>query len=89
MDHADPQPDRLLGGTDPDRASFKGYFPAVQLVVPVEDVHEGGLAGAVFSQEAVNAPLFDGEIYIVQGNHFPEDFADVFQFHQHLPLHLP
>ena len=43
-------------------ASVQQYLPFVGLIQPAQDVHERGLACAVFSEKAVNFPLENLEV---------------------------
>ena len=56
------------------------YFTRIRFVQPVQDVHQRGLAGAVFAQQGVDFSLAQVEIYLVIGQHTRELFGDAFCF---------
>ncbi len=51
-------------------------LPLVRLVEAVEDVHQRGLARAIFTQERVDLPLLQGEINVIVGKHARKAFGD-------------
>ena len=66
--HANPQLQRPARALDGDRVALDGNGPLVGLVEPVEDAHEGGLAGAVLSHDGVNLPAVDRQIDTIVGD---------------------
>ncbi len=61
VDHADAEGDGVGGGCDADGRVVEEDLAGVHLVEAVEDLHEGGLAGAVFAEEGVDFAGGDGE----------------------------
>ena len=54
VDHADAEGDGVGGGGDADGAVVEEDLAGVHLVEAVEDLHEGGFAGAVFAEQGVD-----------------------------------
>jgi len=52
----------------------------VGLVEPVEDVHQGRLAGAVLAQQRVHLAGLDGDVDVVVGHQVAEALGDAAQF---------
>ena len=59
----------------------------LRLVETVEDVHEGGFAGAVLAQEGVDLARLDGHIDVIVRRERPEALRDSTQLELHV-LHL-
>jgi len=54
--HADAPGDSVAGGMQAHRPAVDADLPGVGLGQAVEDLHQGGLAGAVFPQQAHHLP---------------------------------
>ena len=52
----------------------------VRLQQPVEDVHQGRLAGAVLAEQGVDLARLDGEVDVVVGDQVAEALGDAAQF---------
>ena len=50
VDHADPKPDGVEGTADLDPMAVEGDLARVWPQQAIDDVHQGGLAGAVLAQ---------------------------------------
>ena len=57
--HADPRGERVLGAPDGRRLAAHEDLAPVREVVAVEDAHQGGLAGAVLADDAVDRARAD------------------------------
>ena len=60
VDHADSERDGVVRAGDPRAPSADPDLAAVGPVVAVDDVHQGGFAGAVLADDAVDRPPRDG-----------------------------
>ena len=47
--------------------------PFVGLVQAIQDVHQGGFAGAIFPQQGMDLALFQGQVDMVIGQHAAEN----------------
>ena len=54
---------------DVDRFTVDFYVPVVGPDQAVENVHQGGLASAVFAHQCVDFSMADLEIHVVSGKH--------------------
>jgi hypothetical protein len=52
--HADSETPRLTGRPDPANGTLKPHRPCIRPHQPICNVHKGGLAGAVLTQQCVN-----------------------------------
>ena len=52
----------------------------VRLEQPVEDVHQGRLAGAVLAEQGVDLARLDGQVDVVVGDQVTEALGDAAQF---------
>ena len=75
--HAHPGVDRRARRPQPHRASLDEDLALVRVVQPVEDVHQGGLARAVLSEERVHLPLAQVEPDVVVRDDPREPLRDV------------
>ena len=67
VDHADAEVDRLGGRVDLDRLAVDEHLALVGVVEPVEDRHQGRLAGAVLPQQGVHLAALQVEVDPVVG----------------------
>ena len=67
MDHADPGSDRILRAGDPTGLALDLDGAGVGLIEAVENVHQGRLAGTVFTNDAVNRPRRDHQVDVLVG----------------------
>src|SRR5699024_4982637 len=65
--HADPGIDRIAGAVDRCRFAVEQDLAFVGVEQPVQHVHQGGLAGTVLAEEAVDLTGLDGQVYPVVG----------------------
>ena len=77
--HADAGGDGLLGAAGDLGPAVDGDLALVGLQQPVEDVHQGGLAGAVLPQQAVDLTGDDVQVDVVVGDQRPEALGDAAQ----------
>ena len=70
--HADAQRDGVVGVADADLAAVDEDFALVRAVEAVDDVHQGGFAGAVFAQQAQHLALVQRQVDVVVGQHAGE-----------------
>ena len=68
---------------EPGGGSLPEDLAAVGVMYAGEDLHEGGLAGAVFAQQQVHLAALDGQVAVAQGDHASETFSDVLELQQH------
>ena len=74
--HADPGGDRVLWGTEANRAAVDPDLPGIGREMPVKQRHQGRLAGAVFANDPVHGAARDGEVDPVTSADRPEAFVD-------------
>ena len=56
--------------------AIDGDFAFVRLVQTIENIHQSGLAGAIFPQQCVDFPFLQGKIHVVVGEHARKLFGD-------------
>src|SRR5499426_1415688 len=76
VDHADARGQRVLRAPDDRRPAAHEDLAAIRLVVAVEDAHQGRLAGAVLTDDAVNRPRPHHERDLPIRMHRPEPLID-------------
>ena len=76
MDHADAQIDGIAGGVQFDGAAIDKYLTLGGLIQPVDDIHKGRFAGAVFPQESEDLALVQGKVYLFIGDDTGEELGD-------------
>ncbi len=79
MHHADAGGDRVLRAADPLGLAVDADLAGIPLVEAVEDAHEGGFAGAVLADDAVDRALGDLHGDIAVGTDRAEAFVDADQ----------
>ncbi len=79
MHHADAGCDRVLGALDLAILAVDPDDPPIGLVEAVEDVHQGGLAGAVLADDAVDRAARDREVDVLVGVDRAEVLVDTEQ----------
>ena len=84
VDHTDPGGHCLAGTGEGHRLAVDEDLPLVGLVEPVQDVHEGGLAGTVLAQESVDLTGFHGDVDVVVGHERSEDLRDPTELQLHV-----
>ena len=67
VDHADPAVDRVGRTRDLDRFAVEQDLALVGFGQPVEDVHQGGLAGTVLTEQGVDLARAHGKVDVVVG----------------------
>lgn len=80
MDHADSQTDGILGGVDFTLLAKDADRPFIGLGQPVQNIHNGGFAGAIFPDEAVDFRFLYGDVYMVIGQHAGKCLGNILQF---------
>ena len=76
VDHADPESNGFRGRLDLHRLAVDEDLAAVRLAEPVQDVHQGCLAGAVLPQQSENLALSALETDTVVCQDSRESFCD-------------
>ena len=76
VDHADAGGDGVPAAPDGHRPPGDADLPPVGPVEAVEDVHQGGLAGAVLADDPVDGPRRDGQAHVPVGVHGAETLVD-------------
>ena len=71
-----PQADRVARRLDPHRLTAQPDLALVGLVQPVEDVHQGRLAGAVLAEQRVDLACTQVEVHAVVGHERAEALRD-------------
>lgn len=79
VDHADAQAHRLARRGNGRFPPLQEDVPAIGLIEPIEDVHEGRLAGAVLAENGVYRAFDDVEIDPVQCLEVTEQLADLLE----------
>ncbi len=74
--HADAECERILGRADRRRLAINDDATLVRTVEPVQDLHQGGLAGAVLAQQRVHFTGTNVEGHGVVGDDVAELFGD-------------
>ena len=82
VDEADAEGDGIGYGVDGDGFVVDADFAGVGLVDAADNFHEGGLAGAVFTDEGDDFGGGDGEVDLVEGDDAGEAFGDVGQLQE-------
>jgi hypothetical protein len=81
VDHADAQRDGVMAGADAAFLAVDQQLAAVGFVIAVQDAHQGGFAGAIFTDHTVDRAAVDGEADVGVRLHGPEGLADVAKFY--------
>ncbi len=74
--HADAGPDRLMRRVDADRLPVNEDLALVWPLHPVQDLHQGRLAGAVLPDDGVDRAAPHGQEDVVVGDHAREPLGD-------------
>jgi hypothetical protein len=77
MHHTDAPSNGIHRGGDFHRLAIDADLPAVRLVQPVQDVHEGGLPGTVLPQQAEDLTARDLQVDLAVGRVAVKGLADV------------
>ena len=90
LHHPNARGNGVLGGGKAHRLALPQDLSAVCAVDAEEDIHEGGFARAVFSQQRVDLALFHRQVYMVVGVDPGKGLADLLHFKQgHIDLSYP
>ena len=76
--HADPLSDCIPRIANARRLTPQVDRSGIGLLQPVEDLHQGGFAGAIFADQSVNLPGLQVEADPVVGPYAGENFGDFF-----------
>ena len=76
VDHADALGQRVGRGIEVDRLPVDQHLARLGLVQPVQDLHQGALASAVFAQQGVDLAGFHLEIDAIIGQDAGEALDD-------------
>src|SRR5713101_4842107 len=80
MHHSQPELYRIAGSVDLTLLAVDQNLALIGRVEAVEDVHYGGLAGAVFADDCVDGSVGNGEADVIVGQHFAKTLADSAHF---------
>ncbi len=86
--HPDPELDRIFRRRDRDGLPAHQDLPRVGRVEPVEDAHEGRLAGPVLPQQGVDLAALEVEVDLVVREHAREALGDPAQLEDGGVVHL-
>ena len=75
-DHADALRDRVRGRGEDDLRAVDADRPVVRLLHAVQDLHQGGLAGAVLPDQGVDRPAADRDVDVMVRDDTGEPLAD-------------
>ena len=78
--HADAARDGVRRAAEDDLRAVDGDGPLVRLLHPVEDLHQGRLAGAVLTAEGVDGASAHGDVDVSVGDDTGEAFGDAVEF---------
>ncbi len=78
--HADAARDGVAGSVELDQLAVDGDGALVGALHPVEDLHQGRLAGAVLTHQGVHGAAGDGDVDVVVGHDAGEALGDAAQF---------
>ncbi|BFP52681.1 hypothetical protein SCMC78_24880 [Streptomyces sp. CMC78] len=81
MHHADAALDGVARVGERDLLAVDRDGALVRLLHAVEDLHQGGLAGAVLTDERVDRALADDDVDVVVGDDAGEALGDAVQFY--------
>ena len=84
VDHADAGADRVAGAAELDRLAVDEDLALVRPVEAGEDVHQGGLAGAVLAEQAEDLAGPDLQVHVGIGNDAAEPLGDAPELDVHL-----
>ncbi len=92
VDHPDPGINGILGSLEVGRLTVDGDGALVGTDHPVDDLHEGGLAGPVLPDDGMDVTESDGQLDILVG-HYPRiPLGDALELYcgclSHLPIQL-
>ena len=76
MHHADPAVDRHPGRVNLHRFPVDQDLSRISLVQPIQDVHQGGLAGSVLAEQRQHFPGRNFNIHMVVAENAGESFYD-------------
>ena len=88
VEHADAVLDGILRRRRLDACPVEDDLAGVGSMEPREDLHQGGFAGAVLPEQAVQSSRFDGQVDAVVGANRSEVFVDVTQLETHVGRRL-
>jgi hypothetical protein len=80
MDHADPGRNRIAWGMDLNLLAIDEDLAFIRLVQAIQDVHQGGFARAILSEQGVDLAMFQRQVDVIIGEHARKPFCDSFEF---------
>ncbi len=89
VDHADPGGNRLPRIVEVAGLAVDQIFAVVLLVIPIEDLEQGGLARAIFSHQGEHFAPIRGEADVVQSLHAGKVLRYVAEFNNVSHVFLP
>ena len=87
VNHADSQPFGILRGINGNLFAVHEDLTLVRLIDTGEHIHQGGLTGAVLTQQGEDLTGTDVQLHIVVGNHAAEGLGNALQLNGILCAH--
>ena len=81
VDHTNLQANSIAGSGNVSKLAIDENFTAVWVNQAIEDIHQGGFACAIFSNQGVNLPFPNRQVDMIVGNHPWPGLADVAHLH--------
>jgi hypothetical protein len=75
--HADAQFQGVFGGIDMYRDAFQQHVTTILPIESVQDIHQGGFAGSVFTEKSVDLTFFRHKGYMIVGDDSGKALHDV------------
>jgi hypothetical protein len=76
VDHADTRGHRVARALEADQLVVNEDLAAIGVVQPVEDVHQGALAGAVLAEQSMDLTGADHQVNRIVGDQRAEALGD-------------
>jgi hypothetical protein len=80
VDHADARDHRVARASEGDLLVVNQDLAAIGLVQPIEDVHQGALAGTVLAEQSMDLTRSDHQVDRIVGDQRAEALGDTAQF---------
>ena len=79
MDHPDPVPGCVVGIADDLPLAVDEYRAGISGNQPDQDLHQGGLAGAVLAEDAMDTAVVQAQVHVVAGHDGAEALRDALE----------
>ena len=83
VDHRNPDRRRLRRGFEMHLAALPQHLPGIALDDSGDDLHQRGLARAIFAQQQMHFAGLNGEVAVAEGRDAAVSFLDVIEFEEH------